>query len=154
MLVAAITFAALTGLVSVTVAREPEVSTLERVVSAGSTLIAGLVVGVVVVIFTRLHVRADREGVRFGFGPFASKVGLDGIIEARPVPYRWMRYGGWGLRSSWNFRDRAYSVPFVKHGVEIQLDNGRSFFVSSRHPEALARAIESLTGRGGPLAAL
>src|SRR3972149_2707960 len=100
----------------------------------------GCAIGVAGFVFSRLRVQVDRAGVRFGFGPFSSLLRLDGIVEARPVVYHWERFGGWGVRWSWNFRDRAYSVPFVRAGVEIRLASGGSYFVSSRHPDALAGA--------------
>ncbi len=141
-----LTIAVFTGIALFGILRDPTLSAVERTVSALSVALAGVAVGVVGLVFSTLSVHADPRGVAFGFGPFRSTVLPSEIASAEAGRYRWLRFGGWGLRWSWNFRDRAYSVPFVGSGVEIHLRNGRSFFISSRHPDSLARAIEALRG--------
>ncbi len=144
--------AAFSGVIAVALFRDPNVSSGERLGGIAAVLVAGFITGVIGVVFSRLRVRVDSQGVRFGFGPFRSAVRPDEIEAASAASYRWLRFGGWGIRWAWNMRDRAYSVPFVRRGVEIRLRNGRTYFLSSRRPEELARAIEGLTGRSATAA--
>lgn len=141
-----LTMGVFTGIALFGILRDPTLSAVERTVSALAVGVAGFAVGVVGLIFSTLSVHADRRGVAVGFGPFRSTLLPDDIASAEAGRYRWLRFGGWGLRWSWNFRDRAYSVPFVGSGVEVHLRSGRSYFISSRHPDSLARAIEGLRG--------
>ncbi|MCC6237570.1 MAG: hypothetical protein IT299_08350 [Dehalococcoidia bacterium] len=152
MLVVTLVPAAISGAIAVAMLRDPTISSGERLGGMAAVLVAGFITGVTGVIFSRLRVRVDSQGVRFGFGPFRSTVRPDEIEGASESRYRWSRFGGWGIRWAWNMKDRAYSVPFVRRGVEIRLRNGRTYFVSSRRPDALARAIEGLTGRSATAA--
>ncbi|MFN8639882.1 MAG: hypothetical protein U0360_10615 [Dehalococcoidia bacterium] len=146
MIVVVLTIAVFSGIGLFGILRDPTLSPVERTVSALAVFVAGFAVGVVGLMFSSLQVRADPRGVAFGFGPFRSSLLPADITGAEAGRYRWFRFGGWGLRWSWNLRDRAYSVPFVGSGVEIHLRSGRSFFISSRHPDSLAKAIEALRG--------
>ncbi len=152
MLVVTLGPAAFSGAIAVAMFRDPTMSSGERLGGIAAVLVAGFVTGVIGVIFSRLRVRVDSQGVRFGFGPFRSTVRPDEIEGASASRYRWLRFGGWGIRWAWNMRDRAYSVPFVRGGVEIRLRSGRTYFLSSRQPEALVRAIEGLTRRSATAA--
>lgn len=147
MLVLTLVPAAISGAIAVAMFRDPTMSSGERFGGLAAVLVAGFITGVIGVTFSRLRVRVDSQGVRFGFGPFRSALRPDEIEGATSSRYRWLRFGGWGIRWAWNMKDRAYSVPFVGRGVEIRLRNGGTYFLSSREPEALARAIEGLTGR-------
>lgn len=144
--------AAISGLIAVSMLRDPAISERERMTGMVVVLVVGFITGVIGVMFSRLRIRVDAQGVRFGFGPFRSAVQAGDIAGATAGPYRWLRFGGWGIRWAWNLRDRAYSVPFVKRGVEIRLHDGHTYFLSSRRPEALALAIDGLTGRAATAA--
>ncbi len=138
--------ASVAGIAASEALRDPSLSLAGRVGVAAAFALGGLAIGVVGLVFSRLQVHAGPEGVRAGFGPFASTIAPASIAAAHAERYRWLRFGGWGLRLSWNLRDRAYSVPFVPEGVTIELLGGRTVFVSSRQPERLAAAIDALAG--------
>jgi len=146
--------ATLTGLVAVSTLRDASVPLAERLWAAAPVLVAGFAIGLIGLAFSRLHVHAGPEGVRAGFGPFASTIQPEAIESATAEHYRWLRFGGWGLRWSWNMRDRAYSVPFVREGVTIRLHGGRTVFLSSRQPEHLAAAVDGLAGHRNDVSAL
>jgi hypothetical protein len=142
------------GLVAPAILRDPELTSGERVAAAVAVMLACALAGGAGLVFSRLSVRASTDGVRAGFGPFATTLAPDSIEGVRAEPYRWLRFGGWGLRLSWNLRDRAFSVPFVREGVTIRLQGGRTVFVSSRQPERLAAAIDGLAGHRSSASAL
>jgi hypothetical protein len=74
---------------------------------------------------------------------------VDRVASAAVDRYRWIRYGGWGIRYGFHGR-RAWSVPFVGTGVEVALKDGPRYFISSRQPMAFHRAIQDLIdSRGG-----
>jgi hypothetical protein len=139
--------AVLSGVAATSALRDASLATSERALTAAAIALSGLVVGLVALVFSRLRVHAGPEGVRAAFGPFAKTIEPSSIAGVRAEHYRWLRFGGWGVRLSWNLRDRAYSVPFVPEGVTILLQGGRTVFFSSRQPERLAAAIAALAGR-------
>jgi hypothetical protein len=98
------------------------------------------------VFFGRLRVHADDRRLRFHFGPFGRTLEAADITAAEAAPYRWLAFGGWGIRFgrvSGHFV-RAYSVPFLRTGVAIEAADGKRYYVSSRRPEALAAAIRQV----------
>jgi hypothetical protein len=101
--------------------------------------------------FARLRIEVSDRTVRFRFGPFGPTLDVRAIRSADAVPYRWVAFGGWGVRlgrisGQWV---RAYSVPFVRTGVALEVSSGRRYYVSSRHAEALASAIRGVAAREG-----
>ena len=54
--------------------------------------------------------------------------------------------GGWGIRigRTSGHLMRAYSVPFLRTGVAVEVWDGKRYFVSSRRPAALAAAIHEV----------
>jgi hypothetical protein len=143
-------FAALAGLAVSATLRDASLALSERLLMVLTVLGAGFAVGAVALVFSRLRVEAGPDGVRAGFGPFRSMYRAEAIEGATPDRYRWLRFGGWGIRWSWNLRDRAYSVPFVARGVTIRLQGGRTVFLSSHEPEHLAATITAwVRPRGG-----
>ncbi|MSP22793.1 MAG: hypothetical protein EXR66_07255 [Dehalococcoidia bacterium] len=136
--------AMLGGLLAPAILRDADLTTQQRALTALLVVGACVVGGFVGLIFSRLNVRAGIDGVRAGFGHFATLIAPEHIEGVHAERYRWLRFGGWGLRFGWNFRNRAYSVPFVQRGVTIRLQGGRTVFVSSREPERLAAAIDEL----------
>lgn len=100
--------------------------------------------------FMALDVAVDEIAVRAAFGPFRKTLPIARIRSASEEPYRWMPYGGWGIR--WSTQKRqAWSVPFLKTGVEVQSHDGSRCFISSRDPERFRSAIQAhLDRRASP----
>lgn len=118
-----------------------------RVLGAGlPALIAALLIAIAVV-FGRLRTEAGRNGLRFHFGPFGRTLEAADIRAAEVVPYRWLRFGGWGIRRGRmaGHSVHAYSVPFLRTGVAVQTRDGTRYYVSSRRPDVLAAAINQAT---------
>jgi hypothetical protein len=113
-------------------------------------LVVAAVLGAVLGCFARLRIDADQHAIRFRFGPFGPTLDPSTIRSVDPSPYRWLAFGCWGIRlgkvaGHWV---RAYSVPFVRTGVAIEVSGGRRYYVSSLHAEALASAIRTATREG------
>jgi hypothetical protein len=97
-----------------------------------------------VVTFRHLTIAVSDDEVRFGFGVLRKSIPLERIQGCEPKRYKWLTYGGWGIRFALGGR-RAWSVPGVAGGVELTVAEGkrvRRYFVSSRYPERLAEALE------------
>ena len=95
--------------------------------------------------FSVLTIDVTRDAVRFGFGPISRRIPLAEIEAVEAAGYRWLDFGGWGIRFALGGR-RAWSVPGPKRCVIIwprpRDGKQRSYYVSSRRPEELAIAIE------------
>ncbi len=101
--------------------------------------------------FTNLSVAVTDTNLHFAFGVFNKRVALSSISRAEAKDYSWVTYGGWGIR--WALKGRwAWSVPGAKRGVLVnvtQKGRERSYFISSRTPDDLAKAIlDAQAGRG------
>lgn len=118
-----------------------------RVVTAVVLVVLALVLGGVAVFFARLRVELDERLLRFHFGPFGRTLDAAEIRSVEPAPYPALPFGGWGIRFGrmGGHSARAYSVPFLRSGVAVEMNNGKRYYVSSRQPEALARAVGQLT---------
>ena len=101
--------------------------------------------------FTNLAVTVSTQAVEMRFGLFSKTLLTADISSAEPRKYNWAQYGGWGLRLAMGGR-RAWSMPGVPRGVlTTVVEPGRgqkSYFISSRDPEALAAAINSQRSPG------
>jgi hypothetical protein len=97
--------------------------------------------------FARLRIATDGGTLRFRFGPFGPTLDASEIRSVEVTRYRWLAFGGWGIRFGRiaGHRATAYSVPFLRSGVTIETANGKRYYVSSRQPESLAEAIGRLT---------
>ncbi|MGD0765683.1 MAG: hypothetical protein ABR978_05195 [Dehalococcoidia bacterium] len=105
--------------------------------------LASLVMVASLLTFRRLSIRVTDESVTFGFGVLRKTLLLGSIRAYEVKKYKWLEYGGWGLRFSLGGR-RAYSLPGTPMGVEITSGQGkkeRRYFVSSRYPDRFAAAI-------------
>jgi hypothetical protein len=105
--------------------------------------LAALVTLTVVVNFRYLTIEVTDERARFRFGIFGTSLPLEAVQSCEVRRYRWLPYGGWGLRMASGGRT-AYSVLGVPRGVEITVEKQgklRRYFVSSARPEALAAAL-------------
>ena len=120
----------------------------------GSSLTGRLVVGIVLVVsgilwlslsvtFTKLRIEVTDAGVQFRFGPFGRLVRSSEIGKVEVEPYRWLVYGGWGIRFSTKKR-QAFSLPGHPVGVAITTSLGTRYHVSSNDPDTLASAIRTL----------
>ena len=96
--------------------------------------------------FMALDVEVDAAAVRAAFGPFHKTVPIAQILSVSEEPYRWRPYGGWGIRLSTQKR-QAWSVPFLKTGVEVHSRDGSRCFISSRDPGRLRSAIQDYLDR-------
>jgi len=92
----------------------------------------------------RLEVQVTRTDLRFRMFPLHiqwREVPLATIVKAEAVTYRpILEYGGWGIRigkKGW-----AYNVS-GNRGVQVTLEDGKSFLLGSLQPERLASAIQS-----------
>ena len=93
--------------------------------------------------FRRLRIAVSDEELQFAFGLLRKTLPLAAIQSVEATGYRWLTYGGWGIRYALGGR-RAWSLPGVPEGVEVTLAEGtrvRRYFVSSRSPELLAEAV-------------
>ena len=117
-------------------------------------VVSGLIlsaVGSILAVVARAFLVVD-DALRVRLGPFGFTLAGDAIEAAGVSPYRWISYGGWGLR--WG-RDggrsaRACSVPFLRSGVAVDATDGRRYYVSSASPDDLAAAIGRLADRARP----
>jgi len=93
----------------------------------------------------KLQVEVSTAGLFVRFYPFhrkVRKIDLTDLVEITPVRYSPIReYGGWGIRRRRNAR--AYNVS-GDLGVRLDYANGYHLLVGSKHPEALADALEAL----------
>jgi hypothetical protein len=97
----------------------------------------------------RLHIEVSRGQLRVRVGPFGRTIEGSAIRSARPERYRPWAFGGWGWRFGWSGGPiQAYSVPFLRSGVEVETSRGR-YYLSSRTPARLAQAIERLAQQEG-----
>ena len=90
--------------------------------------------------FGTLHLELGHEELRASFGNFSQRIALDQIRAVAVERYEWLPHGGWGIRFGLR-RRRAYSVPFRRRGVRVELPDARWHF-SSEHPEELAAALQ------------
>jgi hypothetical protein len=93
--------------------------------------------------FLRLRIAVSDEEMQFAFGMLRKSLPLAAIQSCETTKYRWLTYGGWGIRYALGGR-RAWSLPGVPEGVEVTVAEGtrvRRYFVSSRFPELLAEAV-------------
>lgn len=90
-----------------------------------------------------LRIEVTRDALRYGWGPLGAVRRWPDVLDAEVEPYRWLAYGGWGLRFATGKR-RAYSVPGVRFGVMVRTRDGKRTHLASRQPEALCAAIRSM----------
>jgi len=105
--------------------------------------LATLVMLTVVLNFRYLIIVVTEEEAGFRFGIFGTSLPLSAVHGCEVKRYRWLSYGGWGLRMA-RGGTMAYSILGVPRGVEITAERKgklRRYFVSSAQPEALAAAL-------------
>jgi hypothetical protein len=121
------------------VARVPPV---ERSAAVLASVPAIAVLAGVAVVFRELRIVLDDETLTAGFGPFRRRVPLPAITRCEPLTYRWLDWGGWGIR--WRPGGTLYNVP-GDHGqaVQLTLANNRRFLFSSREPQAWCERLRT-----------
>ena len=105
--------------------------------------IGTIVMAAVAIWFRKLVVWVDSTHVAFGYGKFRKRFHQDQIRTVKSTPYSFVKYGGSGIRYA-RGGHRAWSVPFLHTGVELELEeNGkdRTYYISSRRPAELELAI-------------
>ena len=110
--------------------------------------LSALIALFVLVNFASLSVTVSDAGIETAFGMFRKRLEWSQIKSVEPQPYRWARYGGWGIRFGMS-GGRAWSQLLVNTGVAMQITEGgkeRELYVSSRRPEELAAAVQSGIG--------
>jgi hypothetical protein len=96
----------------------------------------------------RLNIEVGPGRLRVRLGPFRRTIEASAIRSVRAERYRPWAFGGWGWRFGWSEGPiQAYSVPFLRSGVEVETSRGR-YYLSSRAPAQLAQAIERLAREG------
>ena len=118
----------------------------ERLGAASGGLIGGSVLVGALALFGRVRTEVDREALHIHLGPAGRVIPRDEIAGVEVEPYRWWRYGGWGIRIRWGGR-RAYTVPFHGKGVAIATTDGHHIYVNSRQPQRLYAALLALMGQ-------
>lgn len=95
--------------------------------------------------FTNLALQVTEHGLRFRYGMFGKNLTWDQIESVEATDYKWIAYGGWGIRYSTNGR-RAWSQIGAKRGVVLKVkegDKARSYFVSSNRADELAEVVRA-----------
>jgi hypothetical protein len=105
-------------------------------------LVVGLVLGGVGAVFHRLRVTLDAEALTVGFGPFRERLPLARIAACEATTYRWITYGGYGIRYAFWRRAKLYNVPGDRgRAVQVTLDDGRRVLFSARDPAAVCAVL-------------
>ncbi|MDA1278740.1 MAG: hypothetical protein O3B95_01680 [Chloroflexi bacterium] len=110
----------------------------------------GMAVGLIVISavsiwFRKLVVFVDERYLAFGYGRFRKRFEFAQIASVKVTPYSFYKYGGAGIRYA-RHGHRAWSIPFLHTGVEVQLREGthdRTYYISSRRADELAEAIQN-----------
>lgn len=118
--------------------------------------VVAFVLVLALVTFTSMSVSVGDSAVDFAFGLFRKRLRFDDVSSVAPADYRWVEYGGWGIRIALGGK-RAWSVPGVKRGVVIAVNEGgrrRTYFVSSARPESFAQSVQDALSKrtGRPVA--
>ena len=130
----------LTLLGAIAVVREETGSS--RLIGATLLLATALALVLLGLWLDALRIEVSTSMLRYGWGPMGATRRWAEIVDAEVEPYRWVTYGGWGLRFATGKR-RAYSVPGVRFGVVVRTTDGKRTHIASRNPEALCAAIRS-----------
>ena len=153
-LILGVTAGVLTGVaIRNLVGDEPIISGSEATVFYVTFALAVVIDMFLLLNFTNLSVRVTESGFSFRYGMFGKSFSWDQMKSVKATDYKWITYGGWGIRFSTKGR-RAWSQIGAKRGVVVEVVEGgkeRSYFVSSKRADELAESISlGLIGRGNP----
>jgi hypothetical protein len=132
--------------------RDPELSANERTGTIVLLGAASIVLGIFAPWLLSVRIDVDPQVLRFRIGPFRRTLVASTVATARVERYSALAYGGWGWRFEWR-RGRAaqaYTVPFLRTGVQVTTREGRTYYISSRAPQRLAQAIVTMQRGAGP----
>jgi hypothetical protein len=94
-----------------------------------------------------LVVEVRPDGIHYRYYPFHRgfhEIATSEIESVQARTYRpIMEYGGWGIRSSWGGKGKAYNVS-GNEGVQVELVNGKSILFGSQKAGEFAAAVNSL----------
>lgn len=116
--------------------------------SADQSLLLALIMGatalillLVVVAFHSLKLSVTADGITASFGGIITRrVPWAQIDRVEAAPYKWLQFGGWGLR--WDGRGGcAYSQPGVKDQLIVHLKSGKRFHVTVKNAPAAMDAV-------------
>ncbi|TAJ17110.1 MAG: hypothetical protein EPO65_11975 [Dehalococcoidia bacterium] len=116
---------------------------ISRVIEVTLLLTLGVCLALLGTWLAALRIDVSRAALRYGWGPLGTARRWSDVVDSEVEPYRWLTYGGWGLRFATGKR-RAYSVPGVRFGVAVRTTDGKRTHLASRNPEALCAAIRSM----------
>ena len=95
--------------------------------------------------FMVLRNTVTAEGLEFRFGILIRRFSWSQLLEAEAKRYRWLDYGGWGIRWVPGGR-RAWSLFGVPEGVLVKVMNDKgnrmSYFISSTRPQELSETLQ------------
>lgn len=102
------------------------------------------------VLFSVLRVTVSEGHVNIQYGLFGPKIPIEAITHAEATTYDWKKFGGWGIKRSFD-GEWIYNMP-GDGGRAVRIEwtkNGRKrvTLVGSKEPQALAAAIEEARGR-------
>jgi hypothetical protein len=121
------------------------VSDTTRVILLAIIVVEALITVGILILFTRFQVSIDNRVLTVGFIAFRERIPVDQIVSCAPTTYRWIEWGGYGIRVS--KRGKMYNVPGDGgHAVQLTLNNGRRVFFSSTNPDAACAAIQAAQG--------
>lgn len=87
-----------------------------------------------------LRVIVDNQAIRLRYFPLWRRtIPLSTVESAQVVPYRWVRYGGWGIRLGFD-GSISYSA-WERQAVRLHIAGKRPVNIGSTEPERLLQAI-------------
>lgn len=113
-----------------------------EVLSAVIAAVVGVAMFAAFRTFSTLVLEVDDRELRASFGSFQQSVRLQDVTAVAVERYAWLPHFGWGIRFGLDGR-RAYSVPFRRTGVQVDVPKV-SWYFSSAQPEALAAALQGV----------
>lgn len=101
-----------------------------------------LVIGLLLA--SNLRVVVDAGEIRLTYFPLWRRtIPLSSIEGSEIVPYRWWRYGGWGIRFGFD-GSISYSV-WERHAVRLTITGKRPVNIGTAQPDQLLQAIRAGT---------
>lgn len=109
-----------------------------------------LTVGISMLTFSRIRVRADEHGLHIRYGllsPYRTNIAMREIESAAAIEVRPMEWGGWGYRGSLKLLRQAAVVLRAGPGLRLDLDGDRTFVVTVDRPETAAALLNAYVNR-------
>lgn len=116
------------------------------------SLIPTVILGLVWVLFSVLRVHVTKKELVIQLGPFGPRIPIRAIRDVKVTGYDLAKFGGWGIRRSFD-GTWAYSMAGQsKEVVEVAYEESgelKRVVMSASDPPALAAAIQRARGAGG-----